>query len=316
MEKYSLVKLRSYLFHLVIGAAILIFGVSVLGSILAEMFQAYDVGSKYAYIFGIIACGLILVFGLLFVIKAFSFNAQVFGKISFEDKEEFFGELEEPTTLFYGRYLFVTRHYLFVYAKSFGSFVKLIKIDDLVGCFGKPYYAAKNELVQYDVILCDKNFKLYCCCVKGKKAEMMEEAWKSICALAPWVFHEDYVEFAAGLTKRSQKKAYLKMIEHRRSASDLTEDTIPDIMISAADVIKSFNERTQAQAIQEKTEKKEKKNRKERKEKGEHKKKKDRLKTVKKDIVSEDTIPLDRKPETGPHLEDTQKLPDMDQRDQ
>lgn len=313
MEKYSLVKLRSYLFHLVIGAAILIFGSSVLGSILSEMFQAYDAGSKYAYIFGMIACGVILVFGLLFVIKAFSFNAQVFGKIPFEDKAEFFSELEEPTTLFYGRYLFVTRHYLFVYAKSLGPFVKLVKIDDLVGCFGKPYYAAKNELVQYDVILCDKNFKLYRCCVKGKKAGMMEEAWKSICALAPWVFHEDYVEFAAGLTKRSQKKAYLKTIEHRRSASDLTEDTIPDIMISAADVIKSFNERTQAQAIQEKTEKKEKKLR---KDKGEHKKKKDRQKTVRTDSVSEDTIRLDRLPEAGPHLEDTQKLPDMDQRDQ
>ena len=64
------------------------------------------------------------------------------------------------------------------------------------------------------------------------------------------------MEFAAGLTKRSQKKAYLKTIEHRRSASDLTEDTIPDIMISAADVIKSFNERTQAQAIQEEDRKK------------------------------------------------------------
>lgn len=84
-------------------------------------------------------------------------------------------------------------------------------------------------------------------------------------------------------------------------------------MISAADVIKSFNERTQAQAIQEKTEKKEKKLR---KDKGEHKKKKDRQKTVRTDSVSEDTIRLDRLPEAGPHLEDTQKLPDMDQRDQ
>ena len=83
MEKYSLVKLRSYLFHLVIGAAILIFGSSVLGSILSEMFQAYDAGSKYAYIFGMIACGVILVFGLLFVIKAFWFKCTGFWENSF-----------------------------------------------------------------------------------------------------------------------------------------------------------------------------------------------------------------------------------------
>lgn len=242
MEKYSIVKLRSYLVHLVIGAAVLILGGSVLYSILSEMLQVYDPGSKYAYIFGIIACALILLIGLFFIVKAFGFENQVFKHVSFEDRADFFEELGDEQTLFFDRYLFVTRHYILVYAKSWNPQAKLLKIQDLIGCFGKPYYAGSDELVQYDVIFCDKDFHLYCCAVKGKKAAMMEEAWKAVCSLAPWVFHDDYVDFVAGLTKKSKKRSYVKIVEHRKKLEEVSEDTIQNAVISAADVIKSFNE--------------------------------------------------------------------------
>lgn len=244
MEKYNIVKLRSYLVHLVIGAAVLILGGSVLYSILSEMLQVYDPGSKYAYIFGIIACALILLIGLFFIVKAFGFENQVFKHVSFEDRARFFEELGDEQTLFFDRYLFVTRHYLLAYVKSWNPQAKLLKIQDLIGCFGKPYYAGSDELVQYDVIFCDKDFHLYCCAVKGKKAAMMEEAWKAVCSLAPWVFHDDYVDFVAGLTKKSKKRSYIKIVEHRKKLEEVSEDTIQNAVISAADVIKSFNEQS------------------------------------------------------------------------
>ena len=242
MEKYSIVKLRSYLVHLIIGAAVLILGGSVLYSILSEMIQVYDPGSKYAYIFGIIACALILLIGLFFIVKAFGFENQVFKHVALEDRAGFFEELGDEQTLFFDRYLFVTRHYILVYVKSWNPFAKLLRVEDLIGCFGKPYYAGSDELVQYDVIFCDRDFHLYRCEVKGKKAAMMEEAWKAVCSLAPWVFHDDYVDFVAGLTKKSKKRSYVKIVEHRKKLEEVSEDTIQNAVISAADVIKSFNE--------------------------------------------------------------------------
>ncbi len=246
MEKYSLVKLRNYVGHLVIGVAVLIFGGSVLYSILSEMIQIYDPASKYAYIFGIGACVLILIAGIFFLVKAFGFENQLFKNVSPEERAEFFRELGDERTLFFDHYMFVTRHFILVYLKSWNPSVKLVRIDDLVACFGKPYDAGSDELVQYDVILCDKRFHVYRCIVKGKKAGMMEEAWKAVCSLAPWVFREDSEEFFSGMTRRSKKRSYLKVIEHRKSVTDISEDTIQDVVVSAADVIRSFNEKKTA----------------------------------------------------------------------
>ena len=246
MEKYSLVKLRNYVVHLVIGVAVLIFGGSVLYSILSEMIQIYDPASKYAYICGIAACVLILIEGLFFLVKAFGFENQLFKGVSLEERAAFFQELGDERTLFFDRYMFVTRHFILVYLKSWNPSVKLVRVDDLVACFGKPYYAGSDELVQYDVILCDKKFHVYRCIVKGKKAGMMEEAWKAVCSLAPWVFQEDLEEFFSGMNRQSKKRSYLKVIEHRKSVTDVSEDTIQDVVISAADVIRSFNEKKPA----------------------------------------------------------------------
>ena len=69
-------------------------GGSVLYSILSETWLGfYDRGSKYAYIFGIIACALIPLIGLFFIVKAFGFENQVFKHVSFEARADFFEEL-------------------------------------------------------------------------------------------------------------------------------------------------------------------------------------------------------------------------------
>lgn len=243
MEKYSLVKLRNYVIHLIIGTALLLFGAGVLYAVLSEMIQIYDPASVYAYIFGIIACVLILLMGLFFLVKAFGFENLIFKKVSLEERAEFFQELEDEQTLFFDHYMFITRHFILLSIRSWNPSVKILRIRDLAACFGKAYYAGSDELVQYDVIFYDRKFQKYCCTVKGKKAGMMEEGWKAVCSLAPWIFHDDYEDFVSGLTKQSKKKSYAKVIEHRRAAAQVSEDTVQDAVINAADAIRAYSEK-------------------------------------------------------------------------
>ncbi len=220
MAKYNLFKLKNYLVHLTIGALILVFGCSVLYSIIAEMVQMYDVKSKYAYFCALIVTGIIIVIGLLDIRRAFGFEKRIMKNLSSEERLQFFNELESEDTLFFDRYICITKHFIMIYVKHTRmSKVCVLKIEDLVGCFGNPHYASSEELVQYDVVLCDKDFRLYRCMVKGKHASIMEDATKAICSYAPWVFSDDYMDFVAGLTKRKKKRSYLKIVEHRKHSS-------------------------------------------------------------------------------------------------
>lgn len=236
--------------NLILGVVMLILGGLLLAGIISEMLNAYLGGSKYAYIGGIIFCVLILISGLYFLVRAFGFERQIFKHYSLEDKAKFLRELADESTLCFGHHLIITRHYL-LYTEKAELTLKLIKIEDITACFGKPYYAAENEMVQYDLIFADRRFKISRCMVKGKKAAIMEEAWKAICGLAPWVFSEHYLEFISGLTKRSKKRSYGKMIEHRRQTRDVSEEDIQEEMITAADLINKFNQKA-AQEPQEK----------------------------------------------------------------
>lgn len=244
MENYNLVKLRSYVIRLLIGTAALIFGASVLYSILYEMLRTYDYESRYAYICGIISCVIILAIGLYFVVKALGFEKQLFQNWSVEEKQVFLSELDSENALFYDRYLFITRHYIMASDKSWAHPYCILKIDDLIGCFGRPFYASKNELVEYDVILYDKDFRMCRCVVKGSKAEMMAHACETITSLAPWVFSgDDYGEFMNSMSKKSGKRVLLKAVEHSKDSVEVTEDTISDVVISAADTIESYQEK-------------------------------------------------------------------------
>lgn len=57
--------------------------------------------------------------------------------------------------------------------------------------------------------------------------------------------------FFSGITQRSKKKSYLKVVEHRKAVTEVSEDTIQDMVVSAADVIRSFNEKKQEAAADE-----------------------------------------------------------------
>ena len=227
MAKYNLLKLKNYLVYLTIGALILVFGCSVLYSIISEMVQMYDDKSKYAYIGALIVTGIIIAIGLIVIRRAFGFEKQVMKDLTSEEKILFFEELEDSETVSFDRYICVTKHFIMCHVKStWMSKVCVLKIDDLVGCFGNPHFAGSDDLVQYDVVLCDKDFHLYRCIVKGKRAAKMEDAIKAICSYAPWVFSDDYMDFVSGLTKRKKKRSYLKIVEHRKQSIVSQEDAL------------------------------------------------------------------------------------------
>lgn|GEM_PF-490109 len=240
MNKFNKLKLKTYLIQLLIGLSGVIIGIQLLYSILSEMKEVYDISSRYAYISGIIICLILIAAGILFILKAFHFDKQLFKDMTNEEKNAFLEELDEQTTLSFGTDLIVTKHFLIVRAKHRGAIFRLIKIENLIACFGRPFYAGSDELVQYDIILCDKDFKMSVCEVKDENVSMMEKAFHTICSLAPWVLSEDYVGFLSNYRKKARQKAYLKMIEHRREQMEIDEDTIPEVLISAADLIQAF----------------------------------------------------------------------------
>lgn len=216
VDKFNKLKLQTYLIQLLIGLPCIIVGIQILYAILSEMKEAYDTTSRYAYICGIIICLLLIATGALFIIKAFHFDKLLFKGVTSEEKGHFLEELGDQTSLSFGTDLIVTKHFLVVRAKHAGAIFKLIKIESLIACFGRPVYAGSDELVQYDIILCDKDFKLSVCEVKGDKVFAMEEAFHAICSLAPWALSEDYVGFLGNYRKKERQKAYLKMVGHRK----------------------------------------------------------------------------------------------------
>lgn len=246
MNRFNRLKLKAYGTQLLIGLLCLIIGIQILYSILSEMRDTYDVASRNAYVSGIIICCVLIIVGILFIIKAFLYEKQLYKSLTREEHESFLAELDEQTTLFFGTSLIVTKHYLVVKAKLRGEVLRLIRIENLIACFEKPYYASSEELVKYEIILCDKDFKLTVCEVKDKSVFMMAEAFRTICSLAPWVLSEDYIGFLGNYRKKSHQKAYLKMVDHRKEKTQIDEDTIPELLISAADLIQAFEAKTKA----------------------------------------------------------------------
>jgi len=244
VNKFNKLKLKTYLIQLLIGLLSIIIGIQILYSILSEMNEAYHMASRYAYICGIIICVILIIAGIFFIIKASHFDKQLFKDLTSEEKEAFLKELNDKTTLFFGTDLIITKHYLIVREKHRGMVFRLIKIESLIACFGHPVYAGSDELLQYDIILCDKDFRLSICEVKDESVFMMEGAFQTICSMAPWVLSEDYVGFLSNFRKKARQKAYLKMVDHRKEQIEIDEDTIPELLISAADLIQAFEDKT------------------------------------------------------------------------
>lgn len=245
MNHFNIIRMRSYLEHLIAGSAALVIGLGILYGIISEMLSDYLPESRYAYLFGIILCGCIIIVGAIYIIKAFYMDKRMFTHLDDEEKKQFYQELSDETTLFFGNCLIITQHYVLAFVRRFDAYVHIWRLDDLTACYGKAYYSeAGGKPESYHLILSDSRFKPIRCIVKGAKAEIMDEAYHALCSLAPWVLTDNAEEFMDGRTRKAKEKSYLKEIEHRKAvmSGGVSDDTLPIAVVTAADIIKAFNE--------------------------------------------------------------------------
>lgn len=232
--------MRNYLEHLIIGVAIVTVTFGVLFGIVQEMTTAYDGASRYAYIWGIVFCALLIAAAIYFILLAATMNKRIFRFLTVDERRQFFKELNESSTLHFGDRLIITQHFVVAYAHSWRAHIHILRLDDLVACFGRNVYGSSSEPDSYHLILFDKRFKMIKCVVNGKKAQIMDKGYQALLKLAPWVFSDNYDEFMDVFERKSREKAYLKEIELRRSQTDDTDDTLPEEVITAADIIRKF----------------------------------------------------------------------------
>ena len=90
MKNFNLIRLRSYLEHLMIGTAAITVGGGILYGILQEMITAYNRASRYAYLWGLILCGLLIAVGVLYIVKAVYLNRRIFKSLTKDEKRNFF----------------------------------------------------------------------------------------------------------------------------------------------------------------------------------------------------------------------------------
>lgn len=252
MNTFNSIRLRSYLEHLTVGAAALFIGGGILYGIIEEMVTSYLEESYLAYILGIVASGFIIAAGIIFVIRAFYMDKKMFVHLDEKERQTFFKELGDDTTMIFGHRLIITKHFILVYARYFRSFVHIWRIEDLTACYGRAIYAESPDKPDgYRLVLSDNRFSPIACVIKGDSALVMDEACNAIVSLAPWVFTDNYQEFMDDYTRRTKKKAFMREIEHRKAAvchSEVDDVTIPMAVVTAADIIKAFNEQQKVKA--------------------------------------------------------------------
>ena len=201
MNIFNSIRMRSYLEHLVVGVAVFFVGAGILYGIIEEMVTSYLPESRYAYICGIIASGAMVLCGIVFIFRAFYMDKKIFVHLNTEERQLFFKELNDATTMIFGHRLIFTQHFILIYARKFKSFIHLWKLDDLTACYGKAIY---SEGVQkpdgYRLVISDERFEPMVCMIKGEAALVMDEAYRAIISLAPWVFTDNFEEFEEEIT--------------------------------------------------------------------------------------------------------------------
>lgn len=243
MTNFNMIRMRSYLEHLVIGTAAILIGFGVCYGILEEMVTMYTDKSRYAYIWGIIFTCMIILLGVVYIVKAAHLNKRIFKHLSQDERRQFFVELNQETTLFFDSRLIITPHFVVAYDRSWRAHIHILKMDDLVACFGKSVYGSNDAPDSYHLIIFDRKFQKVECVVKGDKAEIMDKGYQALLSLSPWVFSDNAEEFLNSYHRKSREKAYLKEIELRRRETEVDDDTLPMAVITAADIIRQYNER-------------------------------------------------------------------------
>lgn len=212
MDTFKLLKLKYYLWNMIIGVAALMLGIGILQSIALEVLKEYDPASIVAYICGAAACGGIILYGLYEVFRAFHYEKRILKAFETEEKDMFYKELTDEVVLTIPRQVVMTKHFLLVPVKG-SSFAHVFLKERIVGCFLKDLHH-EAEATESEMILYDHDFKAINVNIRGKGSlQAMDRLFERICEDLPWIYHEDYDEFLANIRKIGYRRKLLKQMK-------------------------------------------------------------------------------------------------------
>ena len=224
MDTFKLLKLKNYFSHLVLGTFVLLTGTGIIQSIVLEMIQEYDPASKTAYICGLIACGVIALYGIYEILRAFYFEKHIFKNLEPEEEEEFLDELCGHVLFSLPGKAVMTENYLLLPVKgSLGA--RVFSNNQIVGCFQTTTHKEENAS-EGAMVLFDTDFKSCDINLSGKgSGQAMARLYEKICSSLPWIFHEDYESFLVQMRKIGHRKKILKQLKDRRMRCETAYDS-------------------------------------------------------------------------------------------
>lgn len=215
MDTFKLLKLKNYFIHLILGTIAILFGTGILQAISLEMIKEYNAGSKTAYICGIGACIMIILYGVYEIFKAFHYEKPILKSLKKDERRQFITELSDDVEFSIPGQAVVTKHYLLLPVGQ-NSSVRVLSKDRVLACFQPDDHQEKAATV-VQLAVYDMDFKAMLVNIRGKGSEdIASELYRKICESMPWIFHEDYDSFLAQSRKSGYRSKMLRQIKDAR----------------------------------------------------------------------------------------------------
>ena len=211
MDTFKCLKLKCYFRNLIIGIIACLTAVGILQAIILEVLKEYDPSSFIAYTCGGIVCSGILFYGLYEVIRAFSFEKNLFKNLSSEDIDLFYEEIETAAEVTIPGQAVMTKSFFLMSVKDH-RMACVIPKNELVGCFRTDLHH-EDKATESGMILYDQSFNGVHVSIRGKGSEYaIMRLIDRICLDMPWIYHEDYDEFLSNMSKIGHRRKMLKQM--------------------------------------------------------------------------------------------------------
>ena len=217
MTPFEKVKLNSFISRLMAGTAIIAVAICFAVSIGVEMFELYASEEKYAYICGLIICGVLIVAGALLVRRSYHFEDTVVGRS--EAGREIISEFSGEDVLAAKRYLVTEKYIIFLSRRPFGKSL-ILKINNLTACFEKPPYDPGEEKrrAEYLVRFYDSKCREHILKSNAREAGDLYKVYCRVTDKAPWIMtgRDDEERFEDRATSREGRRMIIAEVRRRR----------------------------------------------------------------------------------------------------
>ncbi len=233
MATYKMLKLKNYIYHLILGTFLVLFSLSIIQSIVSEMLSEYKVSSRIAYIAGIAACLAILGFAVFTIYRSFRFDKLLLKNLTRDQKSLLFDELENHIQMIVKGQVIMTTHYLIVPIGRFGPY-KLLDKKDIIACF-KTERHQETKAINGRLRIFTSDFKSTVVTIGGKgSAQVEQEMLNRMIKSMPWIIHEKYEDFLLKSKTKGMRKILVEEVEDDRAEYIQTDPALyaPDDTLS------------------------------------------------------------------------------------